>query len=114
MLLCLFCSFALFFNLFIVNNLKEHFIGVLSHLTSGSSNELIPTFAAVQGELPHFVNQLIKFNELSRQINQNDGVSPHAKALIFDLTFVILCSIVQNYGSDVSMKYFKLYNYGND
>lgn len=69
---------------------------------SGKSYELILTFASVKGELRTFVQKLIKYNELSRQVNQNDGVSPSVKALIFDFTFVILCSIVQKYGSDVS------------
>ena len=70
-------------------------------LVGGNSYEIISTFAAVKGELRPFVTELIKFNELCRQLNDNDGVSQHSKSLIFDLTFVILCSFVQDYGSDV-------------
>lgn len=82
---------------------KEHFISMLSQLLTGKSYELILTFASVKGELKTFVHKLIKYNELSRQVSQNDGISPYVKALLFDLTFVILCSIVQKYGSDVSI-----------
>lgn len=79
-------------------------IGVLSHLASGNSYQIISTCAAVKGELRPFAAKLIKYNELSRQLNQIEGVSLQSKAQIFDLTFVILCSLVQDYGSDVRTK----------
>jgi mediator of RNA polymerase II transcription subunit 24 len=83
--------------------MQEPLIQLLRQLASGSSNEIIPTFAAVKGDLPHFVSRLIKYNDISRHIEENDKIQPYAKALIFDLTFTILCSIVQNYGSHVSL-----------
>ncbi len=82
---------------------EQPLIGLLGMFLSINSYEIVSTFAAVKGELRPFVNKLIRYNETGKQINQNDGFSPYSKSLIFDLTFVILCSLVQDYGSEVSI-----------
>lgn len=75
-------------------------------MLTGNSLELILAAASVEGKLRMFVAKLIKFNEFSKQINIQDGPkSVRTNAVLFDMTFLMLCFITQKYGYQV--KYFK-------
>ena len=76
---------------------------MLYQVLTGNSFELILAVATVEGKLKTFVTKLIKFNECSKQINEPVPPKTAAKrAMLFDISFLMLCSIVQTYGSDVS------------
>lgn len=50
-----------------------------------------------------FVAKVIKFNEFSKQINLQDGAkSVRTNAVLFDMTFLMLCFITQKYGYQVN------------
>lgn len=75
-------------------------------MLNGNSLELILAAASVEGKLRMFVAKLIKFNEFSKQINIQDGSkSVRTNAILFDMTFLMLCFITQKYGYDVSHKF---------
>lgn len=65
---------------------------------TGKSFELILSVASVEGKLKTFVARLIKFNECSKQAAGELGKTG---AMLFDASFLMLCSIVQTYGSEV-------------
>lgn len=69
----------------------------------GKSFELILAVATVEGKLRSFVSKLIKFNEWSKQIGGEGGKASQTRAVLFDVTFLMLCFIVLTYGSEVSM-----------
>jgi len=51
-----------------------------------------------------FVSKVIKFNEFSKQINLQDGAkSVRTNAVLFDMTFLMLCFITQKYGYQVNL-----------
>ncbi|KAF6207841.1 hypothetical protein GE061_016290 [Apolygus lucorum] len=58
----------------------------------GNSFELILSVAAVEGNLKNFVSKLIKFNEASKS-------GSGSRSVLFDVTFIMLCYIVQQHGS---------------
>ncbi|KAG7210795.1 hypothetical protein KM043_012286 [Ampulex compressa] len=70
---------------------------------TGKSFELMLAVATVEGKLKTFVTKLIKFNECSKQINE-PGKTATTRAMLFDVSFLMLCSIVQTYGSDVVLE----------
>jgi mediator of RNA polymerase II transcription subunit 24 len=70
---------------------------------TGKSFELILAVAAVEGKLRTFVSKLLKFNECSKQIVGEGGKASQTRALLFDVTFLMLCSIVHTYGPEVSL-----------
>jgi mediator of RNA polymerase II transcription subunit 24 len=71
---------------------------VLSQVLTGKSFELILSVATVQGKLRTFVAKLINFNECSRLPAPDEGSSGKnslTRAMLFDVSFLMLCSIVQ-------------------
>ncbi|GAB6030537.1 Mediator of RNA polymerase II transcription subunit 24 [Chamberlinius hualienensis] len=80
---------------------QDALLGVLCHMMSGKSFELIVAAAAATGKLQSFAVKLIKFNEFSKQISGETSKTPQTRALLFDITFLMLCHIAQQYGSDV-------------
>lgn len=77
---------------------------MLSQVLAGNSLELILAAASVEGKLRMFVSKVIKFNEFSKQINLQDGSkSVHTNAVLFDMTFLMLCFITQKYGYQVNL-----------
>lgn len=83
--------------------LQEALVSVLSQVLTGNSLELILAAASVEGKLRMFVSKLIKFNEFSKQINLQDGTkSVQTNAVLFDMTFLMLCFITQKYGYQVN------------
>lgn len=67
---------------------------------SGKSLEVILAVATVEGKLKQFVSKLIKCNECSLQISSDTGKASQSRAMLFDISFLILCTIVQQYGAE--------------
>lgn len=89
--------------------IHEALLSMLYQVLAGKSFELMLAVATVEGKLKTFVTKLIKFNECSRQINEPVPPKTAAtRAMLFDVSFLMLCSIVQTYGSDVSLQQFGL------
>lgn len=83
--------------------IQEALLSMLREVLTGNSFELMLAVATVEGKLKTFVTRLIKFNECNRQINEPvPGKTAATRAMLFDMSFLMLCSIVQTYGSDVS------------
>lgn len=74
------------------HKVQEGVLGMFHQVLTGKSFELILAVAAVQGQLRTLVNRLIRFNEYSK--SGGDKV----RTQLFDITFVMLVAIVQNYG----------------
>jgi len=86
--------------------IQEGLLSVLYQVLTGKSFELMLAVATVEGELKTFVTKLIKFNECSKQINEPvPDKTAATRAMLFDVSFLMLCSIVQTYGSDVSLAF---------
>ncbi|XP_015785637.1 mediator of RNA polymerase II transcription subunit 24 [Tetranychus urticae] len=79
---------------------QDGLLGVLNHMVPGKSFELILNAAAATGKLKSFSIKLVKFNEFNKQINGEGGKQSQTRALLFDITFLMLCHIAQNYGTD--------------
>lgn len=68
----------------------------------GKSFDLITAVAAVEGKLRTFVTKLIKFNETYKYgVHGENPKQSQTRALLFDVSFLMLCSIVNIYGSQV-------------
>lgn len=78
--------------------LQEPLLRMMYQVLTGKSFELILSVASVEGKLKTFVMRLIKFNECSKQATGELGKTG---AMLFDASFLMLCSIVQTYGSEV-------------
>jgi len=75
---------------------------VLSHLLSGQSFELILNAATGTGKLKTFATKLVRFNEATRQPGGPDpNKTANVRALLFDISFLMLCRIAQMYGIEV-------------
>jgi mediator of RNA polymerase II transcription subunit 24 len=78
--------------------LQDALLSVLSQVLTGKSFELILAVATVQGKLRTFVAKLINFNECSRKPAADEatgGKGSLTRAMLFDVSFLMLCSIVQ-------------------
>lgn len=71
----------------------------LSQLVNGKQFEFTLNAAASTGRLEVFVKKLVERNELNT-ISQSER-NPYAQAFLFDITFLILTYIAQQYGSEV-------------
>lgn len=80
---------------------QEPLLGVLSHMLSGKSFELILAAAAATGKLQSFAIKLVKFNEFARQATGEGGKAANTRALLFDISFLMLCHIAQLYGTEI-------------
>lgn len=76
-------------------------VNVLCQVPVGNSFELILSVATVEGRLKTFVSRLIQCNENSKQIPGELGKLSIIRSTLFDVSFLMLTSIVQTYGSDV-------------
>ena len=79
---------------------QDGLLEVLCHMP-GKSLELIVIAAAATGKLKHFAMKLLKFNEFNKQAIGENGKASQTRALLFDVTFLMLCQISQNYGTEV-------------
>lgn len=83
---------------------QEALISVLCHMLSGKSFDLIIAAAAANGTLQNFAVKLVKINEYAKQFQQTQGENSKAaqnRALLFDISFLMLCHITQLYGSEI-------------
>ncbi|XP_039595678.1 mediator of RNA polymerase II transcription subunit 24 [Polypterus senegalus] len=79
----------------------EGLLGVLGHMLSGKSLDLLLAAAAATGKLKSFARKFIKLNEFPKHIT-GEGTKPASvRALLFDISFLMLCHVVQTYGSEV-------------
>jgi len=89
--------------------IQESLLGMLYQVLMGKSFELMLAVATVEGKLKTFVTKLIKFNECIKQINEPvPGKTAATRAMLFEVSFLMLCSIVQTYGSDVSLTLIRI------
>ncbi|XP_017863342.1 PREDICTED: mediator of RNA polymerase II transcription subunit 24 [Drosophila arizonae] len=82
-------------------NKMQDMVNVLCHVPVGHSFELILSVATVEGRLKTFVSRLIQCNENSKQVPGELGKQCITRSTLFDVSFLMLTSIVQTYGSDV-------------
>ncbi|XP_057366748.1 mediator of RNA polymerase II transcription subunit 24-like [Daphnia carinata] len=81
---------------------QDTLLKVLSHLLSGQSFELILNAATGTGKLRAFATKLVRFNEANRQPAGSDpSKTANSRALLFDISFLMLCRITQMYGIEV-------------
>lgn len=93
--------------------IQEPLLNVLGQVLNGQSFELILAVATVEGKLRTFVSKLINFNEMSKQVGGVVGKAAQTRAILFDITFLMLCLIVQMYGSDVVLSEQGMHSGGN-
>lgn len=74
---------------------------ILSQLVSGKQFEFTLSAAASTGRLQIFVRKLIEHNELNKNSKVESPKNPRIHALIFDITFLILTYIAQQYGPEL-------------
>ncbi|XP_048373633.1 mediator of RNA polymerase II transcription subunit 24 isoform X6 [Sphaerodactylus townsendi] len=79
----------------------EGLLGVLGHMLSGKSLDLLLAAAAATGKLKSFAQKFIKLNEFTKQINAESSKAASVRALLFDISFLMLCHVAQTYGSEV-------------
>ncbi|XP_077285363.1 mediator complex subunit 24 [Arctopsyche grandis] len=80
--------------------IQDALYSMLCQVLSGNSLEVILAVATVEGKLKQFVSKLIKFNECSLQISGDVGKASQSRGMLFDISFLILCAIVQQYGAE--------------
>ncbi|KAL3832581.1 hypothetical protein ACJMK2_024214 [Sinanodonta woodiana] len=80
---------------------QEALLGVLCHMLSGKSFELILAAAAATGKLQSFAFKLIKFNEFAKRSALESNKGANTRALLFDISFLMLCHITQLYGTEI-------------
>ena len=75
---------------------------VMNLLISGNSRDLLLTAAAASGKLLSYAQKFVKFNQQSIEAQPGEtDVMAKNRALMFDITFLLLCHIAQVYGVDV-------------
>ncbi|XP_026849415.1 mediator of RNA polymerase II transcription subunit 24 [Drosophila persimilis] len=82
-------------------NKVQDMVNVLCQVPVGNSFELILSVATVDGRLKTFVSRLIQCNENSKPVPAELGKLCVTRSTLFDVSFLMLTSIVQTYGSDV-------------
>lgn len=80
---------------------KEALLSMLCQVLTGKSFELILAVATVEGKLRTLVQKLINFNECCKQGIDESPKHAQTRAMLFDITFLMLCYIVQTFGSEV-------------
>ncbi|KAG6463226.1 hypothetical protein O3G_MSEX013751 [Manduca sexta] len=78
---------------------QESLYAMLCQIVGGTTLDTILAVATVEGKLKLFVSRLIKFNEFALFAASEKG-APQTKVYIFDISFLLLCSIVQDYGAN--------------
>ncbi|XP_012813137.1 mediator of RNA polymerase II transcription subunit 24 isoform X2 [Xenopus tropicalis] len=79
----------------------EGLLGVLGHMLSGKSLDLLLAAAAATGKLKSFARKFIQLNEFTRHIGVESSKAANVRALLFDISFLMLCHVAQTYGSEM-------------
>ncbi|XP_036263711.1 mediator of RNA polymerase II transcription subunit 24 isoform X5 [Pipistrellus kuhlii] len=85
----------------------EGLLGVLGHMLSGKSLDLLLAAAAATGKLKSFARKFINLNEFTTHGSEESTLSSFTaksasvRALLFDISFLMLCHVAQTYGSEV-------------
>lgn len=82
---------------------QESLYIMLCQIVGRTTLDTILAVATVEGKLKMFVSRLIKFNEFALFAASEKG-APQSKVYIFDISFLLLCWIVQDYGADVVLE----------
>lgn len=77
-------------------------LSMLCNVLTGKSFELILAVATVEGKLHTLVTKLINFNECCKKGLDESSKTSQTRAMLFDITFLMLCYIIQMFGSEVS------------
>ncbi|KAK2536209.1 Med24 [Columba guinea] len=65
------------------------------------SLDLLLAAAAATGKLKSFARKFIKLNEFTKHITGEGSKGAPVRALLFDISFLMLCHVAQTYGSEV-------------
>nr|XP_045014835.1 mediator of RNA polymerase II transcription subunit 24 isoform X4 [Jaculus jaculus] len=79
----------------------EGLLGVLGHMLSGKSLDLLLAAAAATGKLKSFARKFINLNEFTTHGSGEGTKTASVRALLFDISFLMLCHVAQTYGSEV-------------
>lgn len=79
------------------HKIQDALLGMLHQVLTGKSFELILAVATVQEQLRTLVARLIRVNECSK-------LGGEKARPLFDISFIMLAAIVQNYGSDTVLE----------
>lgn len=79
----------------------EGLLGVLGHMLSGKSLDLLLAAAAATGKLKSFARKFINLNEFTTHGSEESTKAAPVRALLFDISFLMLCHVAQTYGSEV-------------
>ncbi|CAH0596262.1 unnamed protein product [Chrysodeixis includens] len=82
---------------------QDSLYAMLCQIVGGTTLDTILAVATVEGKLKLFVSRLSKFNEFALLAASEKG-APQSKVYIFDISFLILYSIVQDYGADAVLE----------
>lgn len=70
-------------------------------MLSGKSLDLLLAAAAATGKLKSFARKFINLNEFTTHGNEELAKAASVRALLFDISFLMLCHVAQTYGSEV-------------
>ncbi|NXX86888.1 MED24 polymerase, partial [Urocolius indicus] len=79
----------------------EGLLGVLGHMLSGKSLDLLLAAAAATGKLKSFARKFIKLETPKFVVFPPTAKSAPVRALLFDISFLMLCHVAQTYGSEM-------------
>uniref|UniRef100_A0A2K6AW08 Mediator of RNA polymerase II transcription subunit 24 n=1 Tax=Macaca nemestrina TaxID=9545 RepID=A0A2K6AW08_MACNE len=79
----------------------EGLLGVLGHMLSEKSLDLLLAAAAATEKLKSFARKFINLNEFTTYGSEESTKPASVWALLFDISFLTLCHVAQTYGSEV-------------
>lgn len=79
----------------------EDLLSVLGKMVVKNALDAILNYAAAIGKLQSFTNKLILFNEFNKETSGEGGKASYFRTLLFDITFLLLCKIAQDWGTEI-------------
>uniref|UniRef100_A0A453YNN8 Mediator of RNA polymerase II transcription subunit 24 n=1 Tax=Anopheles funestus TaxID=62324 RepID=A0A453YNN8_ANOFN len=84
------------------SKVQDALLAMLCQVLTGNSLDLVLSVASVEGKFKAFISGLLKCNDYAKQATSVEiGKASTTRGALFDVTFMILASIAQSYGSDV-------------
>lgn len=80
---------------------SETLLGMLCHVIQKKNLELILSSLTAMGKVHTFISKLIQLNDWCKSVSNETPKAAHNRAIIFDVTFLLLCHITQYYGIDI-------------